>query len=751
MMTSLNQLKEWAATAWPEQTNPTLPQLLLVWCRNRADELGALLAAASLDLDTFRSVVIDLVEHPDPTDREVFISAIVHVQGEALMAHHLLRGISAQPRQRIGRALAAAGLDPAALLKHLDSNKGERTVFSSVGVATPAIVDSPILHYGRDLTRLAGDGAFDELLALPEELDRLHDVLLRRRKGNPILTGTAGVGKTAMVESLARDIVRSNDSPLRGYRLVELSMGKLVAGTKYRGEFESRFERAMDSLKQAEPAILFIDEIHLLLGAGRAEGGAMDGANLIKPFLARDGFRVIGATTDTEYRRYIARDEALARRFQQIPLCEPDGERLHAIVKRQAEALRAHHNIHLAGNIVTRAIELTSIHLPNRSQPDKSVDLIDSALAAARRNGQRQLDEATLLATLARLTQLPLAALSGAQRQELKTLVPRLKQRIVGQDRAIETVGNSLIQARLQIGREQRPLGVFLFAGDTGVGKTELARAIATEYFGNEQRLCLIDLAEYSGPAALHKLIGAPAGLVGYEDEGVLVRGLQRWPAGVIVFDEVEKAAPEVHKLLLGLLDNGRLTSGRGDRYDARQSIVVLTTNAMTSADLHRPGIGFTAAPGDPAERLEGTFPRELLGRLDEIVPFRTLGTADLRRILDLRLREQEERLARRHVHLKADRERLLDHLLGRLQQQQGNGRRIERLLERELLQALALALLEADGNKAIGVELGEDFYTAGRVQLHSDTQDTRHIPPAADAQPEGAIAHGEHCPEVPN
>lgn len=717
-MITLNQLKAFAAEEFPDVATTTILHLFMVWGNRDTGELREYIAPAGLLLPAFRGIINELLVKPDATDRELFIAAIAKAIGSEIMGRDLLKAAAVNPRHRISRALADAGLNLEILLKRIEDVEDKKSAFASVGMTLPAAL-SPILSYGRDLTKLAKEGAFDELHDLPEELNRLTDVLLRKRKGNPVLTGSAGVGKTALVELLARDAANNPASSLSKYSIFELSMGKLVAGTKYRGEFEARFEGVMKSLKDAEPAILFIDEIHLLLGSGRAEGAAMDGANLIKPFLARDGFRVIGATTGAEYQRYIARDEALARRFHQIALREPEGERLLAMVSRQAGILATHHAITLAEGIVPLAIELTNTHITNRTQPDKTIDLLDSSMVAARREGKTLIDEELLLSTLARICEAPVATLTRADRGELKLLGSNLKKRIIGQDHAVNKVASSLIQARLQIGRENRPLGVFLFAGDTGVGKTELARTVAAEYFGNEQRLLIVDLAEYSGPTGVHKLIGAPAGYVGYDDEGVLIRGLQKWNSCVILFDEAEKADPEVHKLLLGILDNGRITSGKGDRYDARQCIVIMTTNAVTSRELERQGIGFGASTGgDPHEILSKTFPREFLGRLDEIIPFHTLSKDDMRRILALRLSEQEERLGKKKVLIVADRERLLDHLLSKLERIKGGGREIKRLLERELLQPLALALLEADGRREVAVELGDGFYENGEVEM---------------------------------
>jgi len=711
-MKTLAELRQLASESFAKSG---LVPMLMAWCRSADQDLASLLQP--IDFVEFDKALRPFLEQDNEADSRLLLECIGTTAGEEATGYHLLLTVCAHPEHRVYRALVRIGFDCAALKKAVKP----QSTFAGVAL-TPDTSDQALLRYGRNLSALAKQGAFNELAPRPADIEQLMEILLRKRKGNPILTGAAGVGKTALVELLAHEMVQNPQHPLAERAIYEISMGKLVAGTKYRGEFEGRFEEVMQALQELPTALLFIDEIHLLLGAGRAEGAAMDGANLIKPFLARDQFRVIGATTQQEYHRYIARDEALARRFQEIQLLPPAPELVFAMVHQQADALSAHHGVSIEDTVIRRAIALTEQHQQNRHQPDKSIDLLDSTAVAVRRRGGTVLTADDLLTTLARLTGTPIGTLTQADRTSLAQLSTALQQRVIGQEAAIDRVVTALVHRRLALGNQERPLGVFLFAGDSGVGKTELARAIAASFLGDAKKLITLDLAEYSGQSSLHKLIGAPAGLVGSEQEGVLIQGLQTHSNAVILLDEVEKAAPEVHQVLLGLLDNGRITSARGQRFDARNSVIILTTNAVTADDLAQSSIGFidNKQAANPADLLAETFPREFLGRLDEIIPFRRLGEEDLREILKLRLKEAEIRLQDKGLKLVYEPTRLLRHLMAQWDWQHSGARGIARLLERALLQPLAMALLTLEAGEEITIELDKHYYDTGHISLSS-------------------------------
>ncbi len=719
-MITISELRAIASNKYHGETIG-FSRIISVWCdENPEDELSGYLQNTGL---TIQVMAKTLEQFGDDSGKELLIQCLTSVTGESAKGVHLLQTICDNKWHKITAALIDAGLDCKILSENIKDSINGKTVFSTISTNIDVEIDtsegeqtSVLLKYGRDLTALAHEGYFDELCDRPEEIERLLDVILRKRKGNPVLTGAAGIGKTALVELLASKIIEPQ-SPLNNYKLFEISMGKLVAGTKYRGEFESRFEGIMNALEQASPALLFIDEVHLLFGAGRAEGAAIDAANLLKPYLARDDLKVIGATTSAEYQRYIVSDKALARRFQEIKLEEPNGEMLFSMVKQQATSLGKHHQVEISDKVIDKAIELTDRHLPNRQQPDKTIDLLDSAAVVTRREDKEIVAFGQLLSTLAKITGTSVGVLSGEDRSSLRNLANALKKRVVGQEQAIEKVVSGIVHRKMDIGQTDRPLGVFLLAGSTGVGKTELSKAVAAEFFGNEKKIVHIDLGEHSGPGAVNSIIGAPNGYVGSENDGVLIKGIQDHNSCVIVLDEIEKAHPDVHRLLLGLLDNGRISSGKGELYDARQCAIFLTTNALTDADIDKPSMGFSnTADKDPLEMLSDTFPKEFLGRMDEVILFNSLKPKDLRNILKLRLQEADVRLSSKGICLKYDEKTMLDHLLNNLTKEKTGARGIARILERKLLQPLAMALLESEPENKQVIELGAEFFRDGTI-----------------------------------
>jgi len=571
-----------------------------------------------------------------------------------------------------------------------------------------------LLKYGRDLTSLAEEGHFDGLCNRHSEADRLERVLQRMEKRNCVLTGEAGCGKTALVELLARRIAHDEVTlALRDARIFEIRLSKMVAGTKYRGEFEQRIEEMLRAAEVADNVVLFIDEMHCLWGAGRADGAPMDAANMFKPALARGGLRVIGATTSEEYHRYIARDKALARRFQELKVMPPNSELLFHMVRSQANRLAAHHNVALSDDVVRQSIALTNRFVASRTQPDKARDILDDTCVAVATTGGRVITKPDLLGVLSEKTGLSIARLTDHQRLRLRELPEELKRHVIGQEHAVETVASTLIQRRQDLGPEHRNLGSFLFAGSTGVGKTELARAVADVFFESRSNLLHLDMAEYTLPTTVHKLLGAPAGYVGCDREGILTGWLQSHETGVILFDEIEKAGEEVWSLLLGLLDEGRIRSGSGQSFDTRQYVIVLTTNAVTPEDMEGGSLGFTGGGDNPAptDLLAGQFPREFLGRLDEVILFNPLSHHALRSIAELRISEAVDRLARSGVRVRYAMDQLVAYVLQGQENNGGGARAVAATIERKVVQPISAAVLMCDDERPLDVELDDRFF----------------------------------------
>jgi len=705
-MLSVLELLKKAKEAFPGK-RITISHLLFVWAEAERDTVSRLLSRTGLGPEEFKRTLKPFIEEPEEGDRELLLECTRGSPGISPSGWHLLDALCRKPEHRITQALIQAGLN----LEALKRNLAELSPWAPATVFGKMAERSAILKYGRDLTEEAATGAFDDLCPRPRELGKLIQILLRKERPNPVLTGPAGVGKTALVELLAREIVRGRaPQKLAGTRVLALNMGKLVAGTKYRGQLEERFEELMKTLRRAAPAILFIDEFHLVWGAGRAEGAPLDVANMLKSELNSGDIRIIGATTSEEYHRYIERDAALARRFTELPLTEPTGELLREILEKKRRALEEHHGISIPASILPRAIELTASHLPNRHQPAKTVDLLDLSAAKVASRGGTRLTEEDLLQALEDITGRPVASPDNEERDRLLKLGERLKKKIVGQDEAIDKVVATLIYRRQRFGEEERNLGSFLFVGSTGVGKTALALALAEELFGGKEALLRLDMAEYRGFDAIPKLIGTALGLPS-DREGALTGWLYSHGTGVILFDEIEKADREVQRLLLGMLDRGRIRDAQGRELDTRQCVIIFTTNAVRPEFLKRRQPGFLGPHGDNpvevAELLREEFPREFLGRLDEVILFNDLGDEELKRILWLNLEEGLGRFRKNGVVVEYDREALLGYLLRGLKRTGGSGARgVKRVLERLFFQPLAMALAGAPGTRSVRVSL---------------------------------------------
>jgi ATP-dependent Clp protease ATP-binding subunit ClpC len=584
-------------------------------------------------------------------------------------------------------------------------------------------------QFGRDLTAEARDGKLDPAAGRDREIRRVLTVLGRRQKNNPVLIGEPGVGKTAIVEGIARRIAEGNvPATLRNARIVAMSMGGVVAGAMFRGQFEERIKQILEEVRQEPDVILFIDELHTVVGAGNAEG-AVGAADLLKPALARGELRAIGATTLDEYRKHIEKDAALERRFQPVLVNEPSPEEAIAMLRKVRENYELHHGVRISDEAIEAAVKLSDRYINDRFLPDKAIDVMDEAASALRleaiENGligpemvsvlerelasiaaqkeaaalaedyekaaklrqselkaQKQLDEAqgkagdipTMIVTPADIakvvegwTSVPVTQMLETERENLRHLEDDLSQRVIGQKEAIGAVSRAIRRSRAGLKDPQRPIGSFLFMGPTGVGKTELARALAATMFGSEENIIRLDMSEYMESHTVSRLFGSPPGYVGHDEGGQLTEQVRRRPYSVILFDEIEKAHPEVFNALLQILDDGHMTDGQGRTVDFKNTVVIMTSNVATP-DIKRHSIGFalpkwgdatTAEDSEEAQRraraiqgLRMAFRPEFLNRIDQIVVFESLTRDDLRQIVDLLLAKVSARLAEQEIAL---------------------------------------------------------------------------------------------------
>ena len=610
-------------------------------------------------------------------------------------------------------------------------------------------------RYSRDLTRMAVLGKLDPLIGRDHEVERVIQILSRRTKNNPALIGEPGVGKTAIAEGLALRIAAGTvPETLRGKRLLSLDLTSMVAGTKYRGEFEDRVNLVLGEVRRAGNVILFLDELHNIVGAGSAEG-AIDAANILKPSLSRGEIQVVGATTVEEYRKYIEKDSALERRFQPVRINEPDGEQTMAILRGLRRSYEQFHGVMISEEAMEAAVELAHRYLPDRFFPDKAIDLIDEGAARVRTESQvpvglralagraeqaarakaqavaaedyeraatlrdaeedfrrelerkrrrgegiRRLDRTHIAAVLSQWTGIPVEAITRGEAQRLLDLETELSRRVVGQEQAVKAVCSAVRRGRVGLKEPNRPVGVFLFMGPSGVGKTELCRALAEALFGSEDALIRFDMSEYMEKHTVSRLVGAPPGYVGHEEGGQLTERVRRRPWSVVLFDEIEKAHGDLHNILLQVMEDGVLTDSFGRRADFRNTVIVLTSNVgAQKLASHAPPMGF--AREDEAEwkkrevlaELKRHFRPEFINRLDETVLFEPLRPEDLERIADRMLTGLKGRLSALGVELDAPREAVALLANPKTEREQG-ARPIRRAVRRSVEEPAAELLL---------------------------------------------------------
>lgn len=647
-------------------------------------------------------------------------------------SEHILLSLMREIDSVAVRILIDADIDPQKIFTELLKILGDESPISD-NYHDPANIENksknstPTLNqYGKDLTELAKQNKLDPVIGRKNEIERVIEILSRRTKNNPCLIGEPGVGKTAVVEGLAQ-MIKENNVPeiLKNKRVVSLDIASMIAGAKYRGDFEERLKKSLQEIKAANNVILFIDEIHTIVGAGAAEG-AMDAANILKPLLSRGEIQVIGATTLNEYRKYIEKDSALERRFQSVIVEEPSIEDTIQILKGLKDKYEAHHKVKITDEAIKEATILSERYITDRFLPDKAIDLIDEACSKVKiksltkpesfKNLEKELDKKSkekeeaiisqnfekaakirdeeralkekiskqdekwkkqennkeisigkeeICEVVSNWTKIPVTKLTQTESEKIKNLDQELKKRVIGQDEAIDVLSRAIKRARVGLKDVNRPIGSFMFLGPTGVGKTELTKALALNMFGNENAMIRLDMSEYMEPHSVSKLIGSPPGYVGYDDGGQLTEQVKRKPYSIILFDEIEKAHPDVFNILLQILDDGRLTDSNGRTVNFKNTVIIMTSNTGARNITETKSIGFInkddgsisyeRAKSEVMNELKKTFRPEFLNRLDEIIIFNKLGKEAIEKIANIMLNEFADKLKQRKITVKID------------------------------------------------------------------------------------------------
>ncbi|BBI98843.1 ATP-dependent Clp protease ATP-binding subunit ClpA [Ferrigenium kumadai] len=696
----------------------TVEHLLLAMLDNAS--AAQVLRACSVNIDELRDVLTAFIDSHTPTvpgDGEVDTQptvgfqrviqrAILHVQStnkKEVSGANILAALFGEKDSHAVHFLTERGLNRLDVVNYISHGIAKSEAGSTAQAQgeteneQQAGTDEGVLKsYTQDLNAQALAGKIDPLIGRDLELERVIQTLCRRRKNNPLLVGEAGVGKTAIAEGLARRIVEENvPDILKDARVYSLDMGSLLAGTKYRGDFEQRLKAVLKELSDAPNAVLFIDEIHTLIGAGAASGGTMDASNLLKPALSSGALKCIGATTYQEYRGIFEKDSALSRRFQKVDVAEPSVEQTIEILKGLKTRFEEHHSVKFSAAAITSAAELSARFINDRHLPDKAIDVLDEAGAAQRilpkSRQKKTIGKHEIEEIIAKIARIPTRTVSHDDRNALKNLDRDLKTTVFGQDKAIDVLARAIKMSRSGLGNPQKPIGSFLFSGPTGVGKTEVARQLA---YAMGMPLHRFDMSEYMERHAVSRLIGAPPGYVGFDQGGLLTEAINKQPHCVLLLDEIEKAHPDIFNILLQVMDHGTLTDNNGRKADFRNVVVIMTTNAGAEA-LNKAQIGFTktAAAGDEMADIKRMFTPEFRNRLDAIVSFAPLDHEVILRVVDKFLMQLEEQLHEKKVDVTFTDE-LKDYLADNGFDPQMGARPMARLIQDTIRSALADELL---------------------------------------------------------
>ena len=718
-----------------------------------------------------------------PRTKRIIENAFVEARkldSEYIGTEHILIGIMREADSIAVRIMLDLGVNPQKLyneiVKVLEEDENINNQEGNSNKNSGSFNSTPTLNqYGTDLTKEASMGKLDPVIGRKNEIERVVQILSRRTKNNPCLIGEPGVGKTAVVEGLAEKIVQG-DVPelLKNKRVVTVDLSSMVAGAKYRGDFEERIKKALNEVKKAGDVILFIDEIHTIVGAGSAEG-AIDAANILKPLLARGEIQLIGATTLNEYRKYIEKDSALERRFSPVTVNEPTHEETVQILKGIRDKYEAHHNIKITDEAINSAVELSSRYINDRFLPDKAIDLIDEASSKIRLTSLEEPDsikelenkiqnmnqekedavkiqkfekaaklrdevnslkeelekeknkwnskktktipkltEEDIAKVIASWTGIPAAKITQDENKKLKNLDKELHKRVIGQNEAVDAVAKAIRRSRVGLKNPNRPIGSFLFLGPTGVGKTELSKALAESLFGTEDAMIRIDMSEFMEPHSVAKLIGAPPGYVGFDDGGQLTEKIRRKPYSVILFDEIEKAHPDVMNMLLQILEDGRLTDSQGRTVNFKNTVIIMTSNIGARLITEKKSLGFANSSDEDETKeyedikknvmaeLKKELRPEFINRIDDIIVFHKLNDDEIRSIIDLLLKNVEQRLVEQGLNIKIDKS-VKELIAKKGVDKEFGARPLRRAIQNIVEDKLAEEIL--DGNIKTGVE----------------------------------------------